>query len=158
MLRTQAGIGKASIYLSVELVDDDGLALQHHDWDRGYMGPGLMGRGAMVGSGSLHSRRRCDVCPYPPAWLAPRRVPLRLSSAPRVEHPQRVVRYFDKEGTNPTGGTQRHVYRQIELWHRLPRSGDLTHHNPGRVALMSISFGMHEFPKPSAESPVRRAQ
>jgi EF hand len=46
-------------------IDDDGWMTgwrygprwrQHHGWDRGYMGPGLMGRGAMVGSGSLHSR------------------------------------------------------------------------------------------------------
>jgi hypothetical protein len=46
-------------------IDDDGSMTgwrygprwrQHHDWDRGYMGPGLMGRGAMVGSGNLHSR------------------------------------------------------------------------------------------------------
>jgi hypothetical protein len=46
-------------------IDDDGSMTgwrygprwsQHHDWDRGFMGPGLMGRGAMVGSGRLHSR------------------------------------------------------------------------------------------------------
>jgi len=42
-------------------IEDDGWSYgprwrQHQDWDRRYMGPGLMGRGAMVGSGGLHSR------------------------------------------------------------------------------------------------------
>ena len=37
--------------------------------------------------------------------LPPRRVPLRLSSRHAVEHPQRVVRCLEKEGTNATRGT-----------------------------------------------------